>query len=133
MHLKYDNITISGGVGVGTSTLMNNLKPYLKPMDWKFKSTGEIIRKYTKEQIMPSATLVSDEYDRVIEKTAKNLLSNQKHWVIEAWLSGFIARDMKKVLRILLVCSDDALRVDRVANGNVYTEITIFLTQSTLT
>ena len=121
MQLKYDNITISGSIGVGTSTLMNNLRPYLKPMGWKFKSTGQIIRDYTKEKIMPSATLVSDEFDREIEKTAKNLLLNQKHWAIEAWLSGFIAKDMKNVLRILLVCSNDALRVDRVVNRDKIT------------
>lgn len=116
MHLKYDNITISGGVAVGTTTLMENLKPYLKPQGWKFTSTGAIIRKYMKENIMPIASLVSDEYDRAIEKKALGVLKDEKHWVIEAWLAGFVARDLPKTFRILLTCSHDVLRVDRVVN-----------------
>lgn len=116
MHLKYDNITISGGVAVGTTTLMENLRPYLEPRGWKLISTGNIVREYMKENIMPIASLVSDEYDRAIEKKALDMLKNGKHWVIEAWLAGFVARNLPKTCRILLTCSHNSLRVDRVVN-----------------
>lgn len=114
--LKYTNITISGGVAVGASTLASNLKPYLEPLGWNFKSTGQFIREYTKENVLPLATLVSDDFDREIEKKAHEALQNEKNIVLEAWLSGFIARDMKHVLKILLICSENSLRVDRVIN-----------------
>ncbi|QQG43949.1 MAG: cytidylate kinase family protein [Candidatus Roizmanbacteria bacterium] len=116
MGLKFQNITISGGVGVGTTTLLNHLKPYLKPEGWKFKSAGQIIREYMREKIMPVATLVTDEYDRQIEAETKKLLQDDKHWIIEAWLAGFVAREFKDTLRILLICSSEAIRIDRVVN-----------------
>lgn len=112
----YDNITISGGVAVGATTLMENLKAYLEPYGWKFTSTGKIIREYTKENVLPSATLVSDDFDRRIETRVAETLKNEAHWVVEGWLSGFVAREYPRVLRVLLHCSEEAVRVDRVMN-----------------
>ena len=116
MNLKFDNITISGGVAVGTTTLLNNLKPYLEPSGFKFRSTGQFIRNYTKENIMPVATLVSDDFDRNIESEVKKLLSTEKGWVMEGWLAGFVARELDNCFRILLICSENAVRIDRVVN-----------------
>lgn len=116
MNLKYDNITISGGIGVGTTTLFNNLKPYLSHYGWKFKSTGQLVREHTKENIMPMATLVSDDFDRQIEKRVEETLKKNSHQVIEGWLSGFVARNLKKTLKILVICSNEALRIDRIVN-----------------
>lgn len=116
MAFNYSNITISGGIGVGTSTLTTNLKLFLEKEGWKFKSTGAFIREYTHENVMPLATLVSDDFDREIEARATNLLENEKKWVIEAWLAGWLARDMKHVLKVLVICSENAIRVDRVVN-----------------
>jgi cytidylate kinase len=121
MDFKYDNISISGGVGVGTTTLMNNLKPYLEPYDWQFKSTGQFVREYTKENVVPAATLVSDDFDREIEARAKETLEKGKNWVIDAWLAGFVARDLKNTLRVLLICSNEAVRIDRVVNRDKVT------------
>jgi cytidylate kinase len=47
-------------------------------------------------------------------------LTRESELVYEAWLSGFVARDIKDVLKVLLVC-DDALRVDRVVNRDKMT------------
>ncbi len=116
MDFKFTNISISGGVAVGASTLSKNLKPYLEPLGWNFKSTGQFIREYTKENILPLADLVSDDFDRQVENKAKEVLLNEKKVVMEAWLSGFVARDMKHVLKILLICSEMSIRVDRVVN-----------------
>lgn len=113
---KFTNITISGGIGVGTTTLMKNLQPYLESYGWKFKSTGQFIREYTKENLLPTATLVSDDFDRDIEKKAYETLKNEKNRVIEAWLGGFVARGLPHVLRVLLTCSKEDIRVDRIAN-----------------
>lgn len=116
MKLKYDNLTISGGIGVGTTTLYNNLKPYLAPLGFKFRSSGEYIREHTRENIMPVATLVSDEFDRSLEESVEKTLKSQKKWVVEAWLSGFVARNFKNALKVLLICSNKSLKTDRIVN-----------------
>ena len=116
MKLKFDNIAISGGIGTGTTTLLKNLKAYLKPLGWQFRSTGQFIREYTKENLMPLANLVSDDFDRKIEARVKKTFETKKNRVIEGWLAGFISRNIKNTLRVLVICSDEAIRIDRVAN-----------------
>ena len=115
MQLNYKNITISGGVAVGKNTLHNNLKPYLKPLGWTFTSGGQLLRDFAKEYVQPVASLVSDDFHHKLDDRTKQLLE-KGNIVIEAWLGGFMARDRKDTLRILLKCENDALRVDRVAN-----------------
>lgn len=116
MDLKFDNITISGGVAVGKNTLFANLKTYLGPVNWKFRTTGQILRDWAQEHIQPVASLAPDNFHKEIEEKTRHLLEREKKWVIEAWLSGFMARDLDKVLKVLLVCSNEAIRIDRVAN-----------------
>jgi len=116
MNLKYDNITISGGVAVGKNTLMNNLKPYLAPLGWKFTSGGQLLRDFTKENIQPLASLADKKFHHDLDNRTKKLLTEKGHYVIEAWLSGFMARDLKNTLKVLLICSNRSLKVDRVVN-----------------
>ncbi len=114
--MKYDNITISGGAGTGKTTLYRNLQPYLQSQGWKFKTIGELFREHVKDNVMPTATKVSEQYDRDIENMVEKLLTTEKNWVIEAWLAGFVARNLPRTFRILVVCRDMSLRVDRIAN-----------------
>lgn len=115
MRLKYDNITISGGVATGKNTLLNNLKSFLMPLGWKFTSGGQILRDYLKEYVQPLASSAGKEIHNQIDERTINLLK-KKHYVIESWLAGFMARNMKNTLRVLLICSNKALQVDRVVN-----------------
>ncbi|OGK18511.1 hypothetical protein A2866_00870 [Candidatus Roizmanbacteria bacterium RIFCSPHIGHO2_01_FULL_39_8] len=121
MHFKFDNIAISGGVAVGKSTLIRNLYHFLKPYGWKFKSIGEIHRQYLKDNIMPEASRVSDEFDRKIEETMIHIFETEKQWIIQSWLAGFNARNLKKTLRVLLTCKDRSLRIDRIVNRDKVT------------
>lgn len=121
MNLKFDNITISGGVGVGTTTLMKNLEPSLSPLGWKFTSTGKIFREHTHNDVLPSASLASDDFHRKTEERAYELLSKEKNWVIDAWLAGWVARDLPRVLRVFLLCSEESLVVDRIVNRDKIT------------
>lgn len=121
MNLNFENITISGGVAVGKNTLKDNLVPYLEPLGWKFTSGGQLNRDFTKENIAPLATNVSEEFNRYIEKRTHDFLTKEGHYVIEAWLAGFVARELDNTLRVLLICGNDALRVDRVANRDKIT------------
>jgi len=111
----FDNVTISGGVAVGKNTLHSALKQYLEPEDWTFTSGGKLLRDFAKEYIQPLASLVSDDFHHQLDARTVKLL-DQGHYVIEAWLAGFMARERKDTLRILLTCNNDALRIDRVAN-----------------
>jgi len=116
MKLNFDNIAISGGIGTGTTTLLKNLKVYLKAFGWEFKSTGQFVREYTKENLVPLADLVSDDFDRKIEARVKKTFQTKKNKVIEGWLAGFISRHLKNTLRVLVICSEESIRIDRVAN-----------------
>lgn len=121
MKLSYNNITISGGVAVGKNTLHENLKKYLIPLGWKFTSGGKLLRDFSKEYIRPVANLVPDDFHKKLDDRTKNLLEEGKY-VIEAWLAGFMSKERKDTLRILLICKNDALRIDRMANRD---EITV--------
>jgi len=121
MTLKFKNVVISGGVASGKNTLLSNLKPFLKPLGWKFTSGGQILRDYLKEYVHPLASLAGKKVHHQIDNRTKNLLTNEGHWVIESWLAGFMARDMKDTLRVLLVCTDPAVKIDRVVNRDKIT------------
>lgn len=116
MNLKFENITISGGVAVGKNTLKDNLQQHLEPLGWKFTSGGQLLRDFAKEYKQPLASLVDDDFHRKLDQRTLDLLTKEKNYVIEAWLAGFVARELDNTLRVLLVCKDDALRIDRVAN-----------------
>lgn len=129
MKFKYDNITISGGVAVGKNALVENLKSYLMPYDWKFFSGGEFMRDYAiKNNLFPKdathhhmATIYSDDFDKQVDYGMKERLEKEKHLVLEAWLSGFFGRSLDNTLRVLLICSHNPVRVDRVANRDKLT------------
>ncbi|OGK16362.1 hypothetical protein A2774_02810 [Candidatus Roizmanbacteria bacterium RIFCSPHIGHO2_01_FULL_39_12c] len=122
MELKYDNVTISGEVATGKNTLLDNLKPYLKPKGWRFTSGGKILRDFLKEYVHPLSSKGGKEVDYQIDNRTKRLLKKGKY-AIESWLAGFMARDFKNTLRVLLVCSNPALQIDRVVNrDNVLVE-----------
>jgi cytidylate kinase len=111
----YDNITISGGPGSGKSLLSTNLRKILEPEGWHFLHAGEIMRKDMNEFINPSADLLPDDSHIIIDQRAHEILSTRSHYVIDAWLAGFIARDLPRTLRVLLYMSDPDEAVNRVA------------------
>ncbi|MEK7597677.1 MAG: cytidylate kinase family protein [Patescibacteria group bacterium] len=115
MNLKFKNITISGGVSTGKNTLLDNLKPYLELQGWKFTSGGQILRDFAKEYVQPSANLADKKIHNMIDERTVKLLKNG-YYIIEAWLAGFFARNMENTLRVLLVCKDNAVKIDRVVN-----------------
>lgn len=121
---NYRNITISGGVGSGTTTLSTLLKEKLEPLGWKFFNGGEFMRQYAidkglfdpKNSLHHLATVYSDDFDKQVDYGMKDRLTKESNLVLESWLSGYMAQGVKGVLKVLLLCSDDAIRVDRVTN-----------------
>jgi len=115
MELNFQNITISGGIATGKNTLLDNLKSFLTPLGWQFSSGGKILRDYLNEYKNPLASLGDEKIHHIIDQRTIKLLKEKKY-VIESWLSGFMARNFDNTLRVLLICSNPALKIDRVVN-----------------
>lgn len=114
---KYRLITISGKIAVGTTTLTKNL---VKTLDWKHINIGAIQRQYDRQNRLHEnkmgALSRTDDHEKEIDAMTEKMLRNEKEIIYEAWLSGFFARSYKDILKVLLICSHDDIRVDRVAN-----------------
>ena len=117
-HFNFRNITITGNVGVGKSTLTENLKTILEPIGWTFYSVSQLQRQWIKDHNIPleQTLLRPDAHEREIEAEVKRRLEQHEHQVLDGWLTGFMAQGIPAVLKVLVICSDDAVRIDRVAN-----------------
>lgn len=121
---NYKNITISGLPGCGSTTLLSLLKDKLKGDGWVGFSGGEFMRAYAIEQGLfnPSqsthhlATAYHDDFDRQVDNGMREKVATQEKWILESWLSGFMAQQIPQTLKVLMICSDDAVRVDRIVN-----------------
>lgn len=126
---KYKNITISGLPGGGSTTLLKLLKEELKFEGWKGFSGGEFMRSYALETglfeekagMHHDSRHYEDDFDRKIDFGMRDKLEKEEHWIIESWLSGFLAQGLPGVLKVLVHCSDDAVRVDRIINRDQIT------------
>lgn len=123
--MAYQNITISGLPGCGSTTLLRSLKEHLKFEGWTGFSGGEFMRAYAAEQGLmdPStgklhhdATIYSEDFDREVDFGMRSRLQSGQGWILESWISGFFAQGVPNTLKVLLICSDDAVRVDRIMN-----------------
>lgn len=121
---KFRNITISGLPGCGSTTLLRGLKEALEFDGWKGFSGGEFMREYAKEKglfkeaagLHHDSRHYEDDFDRQIDFGMREKLEEEEHWILEAWLSGFLAQGVPGVLKVLMTCSDDAVRIDRIVN-----------------
>jgi len=48
-------------------------------------------------------------------------LKHESGWILESWLSGFMAQGVEGTLKILMSCSDKAVKVDRIVNRDFVT------------
>lgn len=123
-NYSYKNITISGLPGCGSTTLLTLLKEALEAENWVGFSGGEFMRAYAIEKGLfnptqsahHSATVYNDDFDRQVDYGIREKVSEQEKWIIESWLSGFMAQNVPSTLKILMTCSDDAVRIDRIVN-----------------
>jgi len=112
---RYRNITVSGGVGTGKTTLAKLLNTSL---GWQYRNTGELYRRFVQQSgiKLENTTHSSDDIHRALDLYVTEHLRTDDHHIFEGWLAGFMARGMKDVLKVLVLCSDDAIRIKRVAN-----------------
>jgi len=114
---KFRLITVSGKIAVGTTTLTKNLA---NTLDWKYVNIGAIQREYDQKlrfhENKNGAMFRTDDHERQIDSKTEKMLKTERKIIYEAWLSGYFARNYKDILKVLLICSHDDIRVDRVAN-----------------
>lgn len=123
--MAFSNITISGLPGCGSTTLLHALKEHLKFEGWTGFSGGEFMRAYAAEKglldpqsgkLHHDATLYSDDFDRQVDFGMRSRLEEGQGWILESWISGFFAQGIPGTLKVLLMCSEDAVRIDRLMN-----------------
>lgn len=127
--MNYRNVTISGLPGGGSTTLLKLLREHLEFNGWRGFSGGEFMRAYAVEKglfheqggLHHSASDYEDDFDRKIDFGMREKLENEEKWILESWLSGFMAQGVPGVLKVLVVCSDDAVRIDRIVNRDLVT------------
>lgn len=118
------NITISGRIGTGKSTLAKHLA---KALGWQVLDGGKIFRQLAKELgiSIVEKNRVPDDIDLEFEEKVKQMLINEKHHVIQSHLAGFVAQGISGVYKILLVCEDEKgedkplIRIDRLMNRDL--------------
>lgn len=114
---KYRLITVSGKIAVGTTTLTKNL---IHVLGWKYINIGAVQREYDRQRQLHEnkigALSRTDDHEKEIDAMTEQILKTGKKIIYEAWLAGFFARTYKNILKVLLICSHDDIRVDRVAN-----------------
>lgn len=118
------NITISGRLGTGKTTLANHLAQVL---GWEVLDGGKIFRQYAKEKgfHIKDKDKIPDSFDRTFEDRVKRLLTYEKHHVIQAHLAGFVAQGIEGVYKILVVVNDKEgkdqrfVRIDRLMNRDL--------------
>jgi cytidylate kinase len=129
MPNTYRNVTISGLPGGGSTTLLKSLRERLEFDGWRGFSGGEFMRAYALEKgifkedggLHHSAADYEEDFDRKIDYGMREKLETEEKWIIESWLSGFLGQDVPGVLKVLVHCSDDAVRVDRIVNRDQVT------------
>jgi CMP/dCMP kinase len=118
------NITISGRIGTGKSTLAEHLASAL---GWEILDGGKIFRKLAKELgiSIVEKTKIPDELDIEFEEKVKQMLIKENHHVIQSHLAGFVAQGISGVYKILVVCENDegedkpSIRIDRLMNRDL--------------
>lgn len=121
-ELGYRLISVSGRIASGSTTLAKKLAHALR---WKRIEGGEIFWEAVRTKLGLEAKdtgLRPDEEDVAFEEMQKEILHERDHMIVESKLSGFVARDMKDVFRVLVICVDPNgvdqtnIRIDRLVN-----------------
>lgn len=115
------NITISGRIGAGATTLAKRLSEIL---GWDLLEGGDLFAKIQKDLNL-SQSMVSkrpDHFDLEYEEKVKKMLVNEKYHIVQSHLAGFDAQGIKEVFKILVICEDTDgndktdIRIDRLVN-----------------
>ena len=113
--LKYKNITVSGLVCTGSTTLATSLA---QKLGWEHRNSSQVLRDYMKKRGLPleQTTKSPDKLHLETDNYVKEKLKTGGNQVFEGMLAGFMAQGIQGVLKVLVICPDDAVRIDRLVN-----------------
>lgn len=116
------NITISGRIASGTTTLAMGLS---QALGWDLLEGGELFQKFHDEVLKASEVDVHkrpDSFDLEYEAKVKKMLKTMENQIIQSHLAGFDAQGIPQVFKILVVCENENgqdmqdIRIDRLVN-----------------
>jgi cytidylate kinase len=119
--MNYRNVTISGIAGTGSTTLLRQLKETLGPLGWSGYSGGEFMKQFIttppkhEDDRHHSAEAYDESIDRMVDGKIRHQLQREEGLIIESWLSGFMAQGVPGVLKVLLTCTNELDRAQRLA------------------
>lgn len=100
---KIRNITVSGRIGAGATTLAKGLSSHL---DWELLEGGELFEKFFNTE-SGSDTNRPDSFDLEYEKKIYELLTKKSHRIIQSHLAGFDAQGISGVFKIIVLCENE--------------------------
>jgi CMP/dCMP kinase len=120
------NITVSGRIGSGATTLAKKLS---EKLGWEMLEGGSIMRRIQKEvgADVYETDKRPDKYDTDYEEKVKKILKEEDHQIIQSHLAGFDAQGIDGVFKILVICEDEEgndkmdIRIDRLVNRDKIT------------
>ncbi len=123
---KYKNVVISGLPGAGSTTLAKKIQ---KKLDWDYFSGGDWMRAYAvmnglfddSQKLHHDQSIIQDDVDRQMDHGMRNNMMEKSENIYDSWLCGFLAQGVPDTFKILCTCSEDAVRVDRLANRDQLT------------
>lgn len=115
------NITVSGRIGSGATTLAKKLSEVL---GWEMIEGGQIMRRVQQEvgADVSETDKRPDHFDLEYEEMVKKILKMENHRIIQSHLAGFDAQAIDGVYKIMVVCEDEDgndkkdIRIDRLVN-----------------
>jgi len=120
---KIKNITVSGRIASGTTTLAKNLA---KTLGWELLEGGELFRKFHEDHLDDTTEIEvnkrPDKFDLEYEESIKSILKTESKRIIQSHLAGFDAQNIPGVFKILVICEDESgedhldIRIDRLVN-----------------
>lgn len=115
------NITVSGRIGSGATTLATKLSQVLH---WEVLDGGKLFRKIAADMglSVTDSTSRPDHFDTEYEEKIKKLLSEKTHQIVQSHLAGYDAQGIEGVYKILVIVEDSEgqdkpeIRIDRLVN-----------------
>ena len=115
------NITISGRIGSGSTTLAKSLS---EKLGWDLLEGGQLFEKIHDELHLNQSRVGSrpDHFDLEYERKIKQMLKEESYHIIQSHLAGYDAQGIDGVFKILILCEGQdgndktEVRIDRLMN-----------------
>jgi len=115
------NITVSGRIGAGATTLATKLS---ETLHWPLLEGGELFGRIHQELNISQVDVLQrpDSFDLQFEEQIKKILTHEEHKIIQSHLAGFDIQGIEGVFKVLVLCQDPNgedkvdIRIDRLMN-----------------